>query len=391
MELHQKYATHPEIPIPPDSIEHWQVMLNLLAETAMIPSALIMQVHEKDIEVFVANNNNSQSPYCAGATEKLNSGLFCEWVMSNKKRLRVTNAKKDKNWDKNPDIKLGIISYLGLPLAWPTGKAFGTICILDNKENNFEGQPEKILDIFQQYITSDLDRIYQHRLLEDQNANLKSYVSIISHDLKLPLANIHSMADYILTEKNIDEEVSETFTKRINVISKDLISLSESLLNLSTKNHLEKIDICPLEDIANDAWDAITTPQDEVEFHLSELGDVQGDPGLLYEAFLNIFSNAKKFKKDNQPLVVTVKNEIEQNESNVIISICDNGVGFSSEVATDIFKAFNRGGETIAEGHGLGLATVQKIIDIHQGRVWANSDKSSGATFYIELPRQIVY
>lgn len=127
-----KYLILDEIEVPKNVFENWQVTLDLLAEMAGIPSALIMRVHKHEIEVFVASHSPG-NVYHPGEKASLDTGLYCETVMSTQKKLLVPNALKDPNWAHNPDIPLGMIAYCGLPLTWPTGELFGTFCMLDKK------------------------------------------------------------------------------------------------------------------------------------------------------------------------------------------------------------------------------------------------------------------
>src|SRR6202044_2308355 len=75
----------------------------------------------------------------------LNSGLYCETVMKTRQPLLVSDALVDEEWKSNPDVKLGMISYLGFPIAWPDGRIFGTICVLDNKRNAYSETYRKFL------------------------------------------------------------------------------------------------------------------------------------------------------------------------------------------------------------------------------------------------------
>jgi hypothetical protein len=84
-----------------------------------VPAALIMRVHPSQIEVLVSDG--SDSPYHPGERENLCTGLYCEHVIATRDRLHVANALIDPNWDHNPDLRLGMISYLGYPLLWPDG------------------------------------------------------------------------------------------------------------------------------------------------------------------------------------------------------------------------------------------------------------------------------
>jgi hypothetical protein len=106
-------------------ISKWQGIVNIMAELIDIPAALIIKVESPYIEVF-RSSESPNNPYKVGSREHL-AGLYCEEVITRKDKLLVPNALKDKKWDKNPDIRLGMISYLGFPLLWPDGEVFGTI------------------------------------------------------------------------------------------------------------------------------------------------------------------------------------------------------------------------------------------------------------------------
>ncbi|MRT91847.1 GAF domain-containing protein [Ancylomarina sp. 16SWW S1-10-2] len=113
----------------------WQKLIDLLSSTFSLPATLIMQVDEDSMKIF-AKCSTEENPYLLGDTEKID-GLYCEAVIKSKEKLLVTNALSDKDWDKNPDLKFGMVAYLGYPIKYASGEIFGTICVLDNKENPF--------------------------------------------------------------------------------------------------------------------------------------------------------------------------------------------------------------------------------------------------------------
>ena len=123
-----------DIEVPAEVIENWQNTVDILARISGTPAALIMRVHPEEIEVFVSSKSEG-NVYHPGERVPLDAGLYCEAVMSSRRELLVPNALKDPRWDRNPDIALGMISYCGLPILWPGGQVFGTICILDTREN----------------------------------------------------------------------------------------------------------------------------------------------------------------------------------------------------------------------------------------------------------------
>ncbi|MFC0399851.1 ATP-binding protein [Paraburkholderia rhizosphaerae] len=130
-------------------------MVDLLAEIVQVPSALIMRVEPPNIRVLVSSKS-SGNPYEPAETAPLNSGLYCETVMKTRRPLLVPDALQDDAWKSNPDIKLGMISYLGVPVSWPDGQIFGTICVLDSKRNAYSDLFFRLLLKWRDVLEADL-------------------------------------------------------------------------------------------------------------------------------------------------------------------------------------------------------------------------------------------
>lgn len=147
--------------------DNWAKILDLMANIMHVPVALVMRVHESYIEVF-AKSSNKENPYKLGERVDLGAGLYCEEVMDSRRELLVPNALKDPRWDKNPDIELGMVSYLGLPLLWPNGEVFGTICVLDEKENVYSNIYRELLSRFRDSVQMHLAFIYNQKQLQQE-------------------------------------------------------------------------------------------------------------------------------------------------------------------------------------------------------------------------------
>ena len=141
--------------IPSEVLLKWQEIVNVLAEVMHVPAALVMQVEPPNIKVFVSSES-TENPYEQGELASLNTGLYCETVMKTRQPLLVPDALVDEEWKSNPDIKLGMISYMGFPIAWPDGQIFGTICVLDNKRNDYSDLYRKLLMQCRDVLQSDL-------------------------------------------------------------------------------------------------------------------------------------------------------------------------------------------------------------------------------------------
>ena len=161
--------------VPDKMLSHWQATVDIIAEIADVPATLIMRVHSDKMEVFTASQS-AGNPFHPNQMADLGTGLYCETVIQNKSALLVPNALKDPDWNHNPDIELGMISYFGLPLCWPNGKLFGTICMLDSKENHFAVRYQQLLSQFQKSIEGDLNALYQQHALKEANQSLEKRV-----------------------------------------------------------------------------------------------------------------------------------------------------------------------------------------------------------------------
>ena len=162
--------------VPEYILENWQEILNILAQIANIPAALIMRVQDADIEVLVSSQSEG-NPYHPGDSEHLqDSGLYCETVIRTQNKLLVPDALADDNWKNNPDIKLNMISYLGFPLVLPSKQPFGTICVLDNKRNEYSETVENLILNFRRLIETHLEMIYVNAVLGDKNKRLTDYL-----------------------------------------------------------------------------------------------------------------------------------------------------------------------------------------------------------------------
>src|SRR6476646_10367594 len=161
------------IEVPSEIIRKWQEFVNLLAEIMHVPSASIMRVDPPHIKVFVSSTSKG-NPCEPGA---LDTGPYCETVMKTGQPLLVPDARENEAWKANPHVRLGMISYLGFPIAWPDGSLFGTICVRDNKRNEYSEAYLKLLLHFRDMLQADLKSFATlHSQLEQHEAKIRRLV-----------------------------------------------------------------------------------------------------------------------------------------------------------------------------------------------------------------------
>lgn len=225
--------------------------------------------------------------------------------------------------------------------------------------------------------------------LEATTKELESFSYSVSHDLRAPLRAIDGFSRILLEDYGQDlTPEGRQHLDRIRSAAQRMALLIDDLLNLSrlTRAHLrhEPLDLTALaQDIASELRRA--EPGRSVEFIIADGLRAEGDPSLMRAALQNLLGNAWKFSGRRERARVEVGSEDKNGER--IYFVRDNGAGFDMSYADKLFGAFQRlHGMTDFPGTGVGLATVQRIIHRHGGRIWADAQVEKGATFYFTLP-----
>ncbi len=154
-------------------IHKWQYLIDVTAKNADVPSGYLLKLNENSIEVLVKSNSEGNS-YEASEDAKLIYRLYSETVIGTQKQLLVPDITKNKVWKENyPDVNINMISYLGLPINWPDGKVFGTVCLLDKKENSYNQNYIDLLNLVKIQIETDLQLLIANMELTEQSKELK--------------------------------------------------------------------------------------------------------------------------------------------------------------------------------------------------------------------------
>src|SRR5919197_5241198 len=162
--------TPDSIQAPPDIVRKWQEIVDLLAGIMRVPSASIMRVEPPHIKVFVSST--SQGNPCEPGS--VDTGPYCATVMKTHQPLLVADALADEAWKSNLHVKSGMISYLGVPISWPDGQIFGTICVRDNKSNEYGEAYFKLLLHFRDLLQTDLKSLARlHGEIEARDAKVR--------------------------------------------------------------------------------------------------------------------------------------------------------------------------------------------------------------------------
>ena len=224
--------------------------------------------------------------------------------------------------------------------------------------------------------------------LEASNKELESFSYSVSHDLRAPLRAINGFAKIL--EDDFSGELSPPvrgFLRNIRDSGDKMAQLIDKLLDLSHigRGPLKK-QALDLNDILHTVVEALTpeTENRQIEWIISDLPPVEADPVLIQQVFTNLVNNAIKYTRKRSPARIEIGCFTQNNEA--VYFVRDNGAGFDMQYADKLFGVFQRlHRDDQFEGIGIGLATVQRIIQRHGGRIWAEAEVDKGATFYFTL------
>jgi predicted ATPase/signal transduction histidine kinase len=300
-------------------------------------------------------------------------------------------------------------SYMGISLKDDHGHAIGNLCILDVHPLQDLERVGHILQVFAARASAELQRkaaneaLYQLNQslesrvkqrtsqLESANKELESFCYSVSHDLRAPLRAIDGFSRILQDDycDRLDNE-GKRYLKIVRDNAKRMGELIDDLLNLSRWNRKELLRRPVLvnnliQQILVDFKPEITERQ--IELIIADLPNCEADNSLLTQVWINLIANAIKYTgKTENPRIEIGCQMIDDQD---VYFIRDNGAGFDMQYADKLFGVFQRMHlERDFEGTGIGLAIVQKIIQRHGGRVWANAETNQGATFYFTVPEQ---
>ena len=278
-----------------------------------------------------------------------------------------------------------------------TVNAFEYELFQDGKRKTFEARitplgPDTVLAMvrdvsLQRWVEAEREKLIVQ--LEEKNAELERFTYTVSHDLKSPLITIRGFLGFIREDSRkgnlarLDSDI-----QRVSAATEKMQSLLNDLLELSRVGRLtsEPYEI-NLNDLVRETLELLHGRISGTGVSVSvakELPAVYGDYDRLSEVMQNLIDNACKFM-GNQEFPRIEIGQQGQEEDMPVLYVRDNGMGISQQFHDTIFGLFNKL-DVHSEGTGIGLALVKRIIEVHGGRIWVESDAGQGTAFYFTLP-----
>lgn len=306
---------------------------------------------------------------------------------------------------------LGITSMMDVPIR-REGQIIGVVCHEHTgpirewslEEQDFaasisstvslalEADKRKKAELLLQAHLDELEVIVDKRTAELKSVNqeLDSFSYSVSHDLRSPLRAINGFSKALMEDyaEQLDTTAKD-YLNRIGVNASRMSQLIDDLLKLSRLNQ-ESLNVKPinLSLIATSILDDLiaNSPDRDVSINVHDTEMTTCDPDLIRVALQNLLDNAWKYTANTMNATIEF-GMIHENFENIYF-VKDNGAGFDMDYASKLFGAFQRLHGKEFEGTGIGLATVQRVIHRHGGRIWADANIDTGATFYFTLGNQ---
>jgi signal transduction histidine kinase/HAMP domain-containing protein len=376
-------------------------------ETLFPPESIItvqlIEREEKELEYIALRNvNEEQWTGEYGRRRPLASSDLAMLVADDSGFIQIVDLRSDPRVKRKEFLtQLGLVSYFALLLG-PMDNRLGVLEIYTRQEHDIGADEFDILrDLARQAgvaihnsqlyrAVKDAERALAESVegLRRSNAELEQFAYVASHDLQQPLQVVITCTQLLAQQYNgkLDKDADEIIgyaverAKRMGALIKDLLALSRidrqgkefapADLNAELRRSLFNLKSTIDESLAQVTYDSLPV--------------VRGDPILLAQLFQNLITNAIKFCGSRPP---EIHIGCEHNGNQWLFSVKDNGIGIDTNYTEKIFLIFQRLHKSQDyPGTGIGLATCKKVVELHGGKIWVESELGKGSTFYFTLP-----
>ena len=325
---------------------------------------------------------------------------FCQFTMSTDRVFVVEDAQADRRFADIAwaDGRLARIRfYASAPLYAPAGQMIGRLCVIDSDPKGLTGLQRRSLEALALSVTKLLElrllraarteRLTSPTAQSAQTATVVSQLAAeLSHDMRVPLSSIIASVEMLEDElrDHPDRTIAALLTRTMRAADRMVRMLEQAMefgdvggepvkrdVNLARVAQQLLLDSVPLLEPGG------------AEIVIGELPVVRADPDDMYSVLQNLMTNSVKFARPEVPARVHITSR--RNAGGWRVSVSDNGVGIPEERRIDVFSLFSRLDTDVA-GHGIGLATVARIVAAHRGQVGVASAPGGGTEIWFELP-----
>lgn len=365
--------------------------------TALIAS--ICDVPISLVTLLDADRNFLKSHYGVNFNESPRNISFCGHAILDESNIFIIeDARKDPRFKENPLVKdMNAIFYAGVRLVNSEGYPLGTLCVFDTKPRTLSSSQKKALIAMAYQVVNLFEARKRNRILlavqqelKDKNEELKNFAGIVSHDMKMPLANMIITSDMLRSKYGA--LLDDQGRNYLNYIKQSSFTLSEYITGLL--EHYESDKTAALTDEVFDCNDLleeiiellninidceINLPEENIEMHANK--------AALEQIILNLVGNSIKY---NDKKKIKIDIDCTEKEGFYLFSISDNGMGIPKNKIQHIFELFATTGKLDRngkKGNGIGLSTVKKLIKKLEGKIEVFSELGKGTTFHFSVKK----
>jgi|TARA_R100000479_G_scaffold70100_3_gene33878 hypothetical protein len=349
------------------------------------------------ITLMGSDRNFLKSHHGVDLQESPRDTSFCgHAIVDTSEVFLVKDALKDIRFKDNPVvIQHNIRFYAGVTLYNPDGYALGTLCVYDTKPRELTTKQIDALKALASQVVNLLEERKKNLILKklqkelkENNEQLKNFAGIISHDMKMPLANMIVTSDIL--KKKYGESMDEQGVEYLDYLKQSSFTLSEYITGLLEHYESDKTAQSSYEEFdTHHLFEEIVELLNinvDCEINLPEKNlEVSCNRAALEQILINLIGNSLKYN-DKDKIVINI--DCKKKSGLLFVKVSDNGVGIKKEKLKDIFNLFttlntlDRNGK---KGNGIGLSTVKKLVNNLGGDITVSSEIGKGTTFEFSI------
>lgn len=356
----------------------------------------IVNSKEKTIEQIAAFGAkiNNENQIINNLTFSINEGITGRVAQTGIAEI-IKDTSKDSAYIIDEKLRL---SELVVPII-NDGEVIGIIDSEHSNKNHFTSEHLKTIKSVANIVALQLKNAINTRekervevqnqqlfsQLEKSNEELQEYAHIVSHDLKSPLRSIDALVNWLKEDnKDILDKVSLENFSHIESTLEKMEQLITDILKYSSvgADNYEKRSV-NVNDIVKNLISLLYIPEHIQIIILNELPTIKGDKTKLQQLFQNLISNSVKFIDKEKGLIEV---DFIEKENHYEFSIKDNGIGIHKSFHNKVFKIFHSLNKS-KDSTGIGLSIVKKIVNLHDGKIWLESEPKIGTIFYFTLKK----
>ncbi len=369
-----------------DADSNYDIITRLASTICEVPVALISLID--------ADKQRFKSKVGTDLCETDREISFCAHAILTPREITIIpDSRKDIRFKDNPLLKheTPVIFYAGVPLLTRTGQPLGTLCVIDSKPRTLtESQIALLKDLASQVENlfelrrKNLKLLAIEQLLQKKNEQLRKFAGTVSHDMKMPLANMIVTTDILRAKYAPQLDVQGN--NYLSYLKQSSFSLSDYIDNLlsyyeSEGQSPEQSETFELQDLLEELIDLLNINEDYIINMPESPMELTTNKSAVNQILLNLITNSLKYN-DKETGIITIKST--QDHAYYYVQVSDNGKGIAKDKQESIFELFSIATDTDnkgKKGNGIGLSTVRNLVQSLGGIISVSSEEGKGATF----------